>query len=129
MSAFTRKNLMEIDDATPTELDMEGRFGRKHLDSEQLGVSYWRYGPGAHPPYGHRHGSQEEAYVVVSGSGRMKLDDEIIDLRQWDVVRVAPTVVRAFEGGPDGLVMVAVGGTRPPEGDGELVNDFWPSGT
>lgn len=127
MSAFTRKNLMDIDDATPEALDMEGRFGRKHLDSEQLGVSYWRYGAGVRPPYGHRHGSQEEAYVVVSGSGRMKLGDEIIDLRQWDVVRVAPGVTRAFEGGPDGLVLVAVGGSRPPDGDGELVKDFWPS--
>ena len=127
MSAFTRKNLMEIDDATPDGLDMEGRFGRKHLDSEQLGVSYWRYGAGVRPPSGHRHGSQEEAYVVVSGSGRMKLDDEIIDLHQWDVVRVAPGVARAFEGGPDGLELVAVGGTRPPDGDGELVQDFWPS--
>ena len=126
MSAYTRKNLKEADDASPDSLDMEARFGRKHLDSQQLGVSYFRYGPGLRPPYGHRHATQEEAYVVVSGSGRLKLDDEVIDLRQWDVVRVAPEVVRAFEGGPEGIELIAVGGTRPPEGDGELVNDFWP---
>jgi quercetin dioxygenase-like cupin family protein len=126
MSDFTRKNLMEADDASPDTLDMEARFGRKHLDSKELGVSYFRYGPGVRPPYGHRHGSQEEAYVVVSGSGRLKLGDEVIDLRQWDVVRVAPEVVRGFEGGPEGIEVIAVGGTRPPEGDGELVKDFWP---
>jgi quercetin dioxygenase-like cupin family protein len=127
MSAYTRKNLLEADDSSPDGLDMEARFGRKHLDSRQLGVSYFRYGPGVRPPYGHRHREQEEAYVVVSGSGRLKLDDEVIDLAQWDVVRVAPEVARGFEGGPDGLVIVAVGGTKPEGGDGELVNDFWPA--
>ena len=127
MSAYTRRNLLEADDSSPDGLDMEARFSRKHLDSRELGVSYFRYGANVRPPYGHRHGSQEEAYVVVSGSGRVKLDDEVIELRQWDVVRVAPEVVRAFEGGPDGLVLVAIGGTRPEGGDGELVRDFWPS--
>src|SRR3954447_4108437 len=114
MSAYTRKNLLEADDSSPDGLDMEARFGRKHLDSRELGVSYFRYGPGVRPPYGHRHGSQEEAYVVVSGSGRLKLGDEVIDLRQWDVVRVAPEVARGFEGGPEGIEVIAVGGTRPP---------------
>jgi uncharacterized cupin superfamily protein len=105
---------------------MEARFARKHLGSRELGVSYFRYGPGVRPPYGHRHGSQEEAYVVVSGSGRLKLDDEVVDVREWDVIRVAPEVARGFEAGPDGLVLVAIGGTRPEGGDGELVRDFWP---
>jgi mannose-6-phosphate isomerase-like protein (cupin superfamily) len=127
MSAYTHRNLLEADDSSPDGLDMEARFSRKHLDSQELGVSYFRYGPHVRPPYGHRHGSQEEAYVVVSGSGRLKLDDETIDLRQWDVVRVAPEVARGFEGGPDGLELIAIGGTRPPDGDGELVRDFWPA--
>ena len=126
MSAYTHRNLLEADDSSPDGLDMEARFSRKHLDSRELGVSYFRYGPRVKPPYGHRHGSQEEAYVVVSGSGRLKLDDDVIDLRQWDVVRVAPEVARGFEGGPDGLVVIAIGGTRPADGDGELVRDFWP---
>jgi mannose-6-phosphate isomerase-like protein (cupin superfamily) len=127
MSAYTHRNLLDADDGSPDGLDMEARFSRKHLDSRELGVSYFRYGPNVRPPYGHRHGSQEEAYVVVSGSGRLKLDDEVIDVRQWDVVRVAPEVARGFEGGPDGLVVIAIGGTRPPDGDGELVRDFWPA--
>jgi quercetin dioxygenase-like cupin family protein len=127
MSAYTHRNLLEADDSSPAEIDMEARFSRKHLDSLQLGVSYFHYGANVRPPYGHRHGSQEEAYVVASGSGRVKLDDDVVELRQWDVLRVAPEVVRAFEGGPDGLVLIAIGGTRPEGGDGELVRDFWPA--
>ena len=120
-------NLMEIDDAVGDRVPgLEGRFARKHIDSRDLGVSHWRWAPNLRSPGSHRHGEQEEAYVVVSGSGRMRLDDEIVDLRRWDVVRVAPEVVRGFEAGPDGLEMIAVGGPRPPEGDGQAADDPWP---
>ena len=98
---------------------------RKHLESKELGVSYFRYGPNYRSPIGHRHREQEEAYVVVSGSGRVKLDDEVLELRQWDVVRVAPHVVRSFEAGPDGLEGIAVGNDRPEGGDGEMIPDHW----
>ena len=127
MAAYTKTNLKDIDSSAPEGAadNLEARFGRRHIESEHLGVSYFRYGPGYRAPYGHRHREQEEAYVVVSGSGRMRLDDDIVDLRRWDVVRVAPQVVRAFEGGPDGLELIAVGADRPPDGDGELVKDFW----
>ena len=124
MSAYTIKNLDEIDSSSPNPL-VEARFGRSHIDSEHLGVSRFRYGPGFRSEMGHRHREQEEAYVVVSGSGRVKLDDEIRDLRQWDVVRVAPSTVRAFEAGPDGLELIAVASDRPEGGDGERVDDFW----
>jgi uncharacterized cupin superfamily protein len=125
--AYTIRNLKEIDNsASESAADrMEARFGRRHLDSEHLGVSYFRYGPGVRPPYGHRHREQEEAYVVVAGSGRLRLDDDVVDLRPWDVVRVAPQVVRAFEGGPDGLEIIAIGADRPEGGDGEMVEGFW----
>ena len=123
---FAIKNLKEADDGVANRgLDMEARFGRSHLDSEHLGVSYFRYGPNFKSGAGHRHGEQEEAYVVVTGSGRVKLDDEIIELRQWDAIRVAPSVVRAFEGGPEGLEVVAIGSDRPEGGDGEIVQEFW----
>ncbi len=126
MSDFTIKNLKQIEDAAADrDDDVEARFARKHLDSEHLGVSYFRYGPGAKASYGHRHREQEEAYVVVGGSGRMKLDDEVVELHQWDVVRVAPGVVRGFEGGPDGVELIAIGADRPEGGDGEMVHDFW----
>ena len=104
MPGFSIANLKEIEDAAANRgPDIEARFARKHLDSEHLGVSYFRYGAGYRSQIGHRHREQEEAYVVVSGSGRVRLDDEIVELRQWDVIRVAPSVVRSFEGGPDGL--------------------------
>ena len=126
MPDYTIKNLKELDDvAADRPGDVEARFGRNHLDSEHLGVSFFRYGPGFRSPIGHRHREQEEAYVVVSGSGRIRLDDEVIELRQWDVVRVAPAVVRAFEGGPDGIEVIAIGSDRPEGGDGEMVQDFW----
>lgn len=126
MSGFTIKNLKEIDDsAADRGADIEARFGRKHLDSDHLGVSYFRYGSGFRSPIGHRHREQEEAYVVVSGSGRARLDDEVVELRQWDVLRVAPQVVRSFEGGPEGLELIAVGNDRPEGGDGERVEGHW----
>jgi quercetin dioxygenase-like cupin family protein len=125
MPDFTITNLKDVDDAAAERPDIEARFGRQHLNSEHLGVSYFRYGAGYKAPYGHRHREQEEAYVVVGGSGRMKLDDEVIELRQWDAVRVAPGVVRAFAGGPDGLELIAIGDDRPEGGDGEMVKEFW----
>jgi mannose-6-phosphate isomerase-like protein (cupin superfamily) len=127
MPDFTQKNMMDIEDsAAERGPGIEARFARKHLDSAHLGVSYFRYGPGYKAPFGHRHREQEEAYVVVAGSGRMRLDDEIVELSKWDVVRVAPGVARAFEGGPDGLELIAIGNDRPEGGDGEMIEDFWP---
>ncbi len=128
MPDYTITNLKELDDvAADRPGDVEARFGRNHLDSEHLGVSFFRYGPGFRSPIGHRHREQEEAYVVVSGSGQVRLDDQVVELRQWDVVRVAPAVVRAFEGGPDGIELIAIGSDRPEGGDGEMVQDFWPA--
>ena len=126
MPDYTIKNLKDVEDsAAGRGTDVEARFGRNHLDSEHLGISYFRYGPGFRAPNGHHHREQEEGYVVVGGSGRMKLDDEIVDLRQWDVIRVSPNVVRGFEGGPDGLEFIAIGSDRPEGGDGETVQEFW----
>jgi mannose-6-phosphate isomerase-like protein (cupin superfamily) len=126
MAGYTITNLKEIEDSAGEQAPgMEARFGRKHLDSEHLGVSYFRYGPGVRSPMGHSHREQEEVYVVVGGSGRIKLDDEIVELRPWDTVRVAPQTVRAFEGGPDGLEVVAVGADRPEGGDGIPARDWW----
>jgi mannose-6-phosphate isomerase-like protein (cupin superfamily) len=126
MPNFALKNLKEVDDAAADRgPDIEARFARKHLASEHLGVSYFRYAPGYRSAIAHRHREQEEAYVVVSGSGRVKLDDEIVELREWDVLRVAPQVVRTFEGGDDGLVLIAIGSDRPEGGDGEMIPDHW----
>ncbi len=126
MSSYSVKNLMDVEDSAAARTsDVEARFARKHLDSQELGVSYFRYAPNYRSRMGHSHREQEEAYVIVGGAGRIKLDDEILDLSQWDVVRVSPQVVRAFEGGPQGLEIIAIGGTKPEDGDGVPVPDWW----
>jgi uncharacterized cupin superfamily protein len=120
-------NLLEIDDSVQGRVEgLEGRFSRKHLGSRDLGVSHWRYAPNTRSSGAHSHREQEEAYVVVAGSGRVRLDDEVREIRQWDVVRVAPEVVRGFEAGRDGLELIAVGGPRPEGGDGVRSDAPWP---
>jgi len=127
MSRFATVNLLEVENSVGDRAPgVEGRFGRKHLDSRDLGVSYFRYAPKLRSPMAHSHREQEEAYVVVAGSGRVLLDDEVLELRQWDVVRVAPEVVRCFEAGPDGLELIAVGGPKPVDGDGVMGAAHWP---
>jgi quercetin dioxygenase-like cupin family protein len=127
MSGYAIVNLLELEDSVSGRAPgIEGRFSRKLLGSSDLGVSHWRYAPGTRSPSSHSHREQEEAYVVIAGSGRVRLDDEVRDLRQWDVVRVAPEVVRAFEAGPDGLELIAVGGPKPEGGDGVRSDAPWP---
>jgi quercetin dioxygenase-like cupin family protein len=128
MSRFSTVNLLEVEDSVGDRVPgLEGRFGRKHMDSRDLGVSLFRYEPNLRSPMAHSHREQEEAYVVVAGSGRLLLDDEVLELVQWDLVRVAPEVVRAFEAGPDGLDVIAVGGPKPVEGDGVMATASWPA--
>ena len=127
MPDYAIVNLTDVEDSVAGRLEgLEGRFARKHLGSRELGVSRFTYAPGVRGGNGHSHREQEEAYVVVSGSGRVRLDDEIRDLRQWDVLRVAPEVVRAFEAGPDGLDLIAIGGSKPEGGDGVMADSPWP---
>jgi quercetin dioxygenase-like cupin family protein len=124
VSGYASKNLMEIDDLFEGP-EMEVRFSRKYLDSEHLGISLFKYAPGFTAVDGHHHKVQEEAYVVIAGSGRIRLDDEVVELRRWDVVRVSPEVVRGFEAGPDGLEVIAVGADKPEGGDGVRDQDRW----
>ena len=127
MSRYSHVNLLEIEDSVSDRAPgLQGRFGRKHLDSRDLGVSHWRYDPNFRSPFSHSHKEQEEAYVLVAGSGRVLLDGEVLELAQWDAVRVSPQVLRAFEAGPDGLEVIAVGGPKPEGGDGEPGPVEWP---
>ena len=127
MTDYAIVNLLEIDDSVEGRVPgLQGRFSRKYLDSRDLGISHWRYAPNTRNPGSHSHREQEEAYVVVAGSGRVRLGDEVRDIAQWDVIRVAPAVVRAFESGPDGLDLIAVGGPKPEEGDGVRSDSPWP---
>ncbi|MGO9320570.1 MAG: cupin domain-containing protein [Solirubrobacteraceae bacterium] len=127
MSRFATVNLLELEDSVGDRAPgIEGRFARKHLDSRDLGVSLFRYAPNLRSPMAHSHREQEEAYVVVAGSGRVLLDGEVHELRQWDVLRAAPEVVRSFEAGPDGLELIAIGGPKPEDGDGVMGSATWP---
>jgi quercetin dioxygenase-like cupin family protein len=126
LSDYAIVNLLEIEDSVGGRVPgLEGRFSRKLLGSTDLGVSHWQYAPDTRNQ-GHSHGEQEEAYLVVTGSGRVRLDDEVREIRQWDVIRVAPPVVRAFEAGSDGLELIAVGGPKPEGGDALLSDSPWP---
>ena len=102
---------------------LETRFGRKALDVEGGGFSYQRMAPGYVLPFGHRHATHEEVYVVLAGSGRAKLDGEVRELRQWDALRVAPQVARGFAAGPDVMEFLAIGFGE--SGDAEMLQDFW----
>jgi mannose-6-phosphate isomerase-like protein (cupin superfamily) len=125
MPNWTQTNFGDVDDVSPDGVGVQWRFAREALASPELGVSRFTYDPGARMPWGHRHRVQEEAYVVVAGSGRAKLDDQIAELSVWDVLRVAPAVVRSFEAGPEGLDMICIGGRKPKGGDTERFEDFW----
>jgi mannose-6-phosphate isomerase-like protein (cupin superfamily) len=124
--AFTKLNLDAVDDAAPANGfgdRWEARVARQALAAERTGVSFFRLLPGKRSPFTHRHTDAEEVYVVLGGSGRVKLDDELLDVGPLDCIRVAPTTARAFEAGPDGLEFLAFGAHHP--GDGEPVQDPW----
>jgi uncharacterized cupin superfamily protein len=112
VAGYTVANLKELENSAEQfglAPDVEARFGRTALGAERTGVSYQRLAPNARYPFGHRHADQEEIYVVLSGSGRLKLDDDVVDVLAWDAIRVAPETTRCFEAGPDGIELLAFG--------------------
>ena len=125
-SAYTHINLADVEDAAPANGfgdRWEARVAREALDARQTGVTYFRLRPTKRSPFTHRHTQAEEVYVVLSGSGRVRLDAQLADVGPLDTIRVAPEVARAFEAGPEGLELLAFGPHHP--GDGELVDDPW----
>jgi mannose-6-phosphate isomerase-like protein (cupin superfamily) len=125
--SYTIKNLREVNDVAPKfgfDEVQEARFPRKDLEAETVGLAFLRVKPGRRQAFAHRHEQAEEIYVILAGEGRMKLDDEVIDVAPMDAIRVAPTVARAFEAGDDGLEIVVFGPHHA--GDGEVLQeDFW----
>jgi len=124
--SFTQKNLREVKDSAiefGVSENQEARFPQGDLKAENTGLAYFVFRPGKRSAFGHRHQEAEEIYVVLSGSGRLRLDDEIVELEPMDAVRVAAKVTRAFEADDEGLEILAFG--RRHEGDGEIVPDFW----
>ena len=127
MSSHTIKNLLDVEDSAAKfgfSPAMEARFAREQLGFEDHGISYQRLAPGEKQPFAHRHGDAEEVYVVVAGSGRVKVGDEIAEIGQWDAIRVAPETVRAFAAGPDGITFLAFGAHGT--GDAEQLPAEWP---
>ena len=108
--------------------DLEFRAATKALGLEMSALSYQRIPPGYRFPYGHTHATQEEVYAILRGGGRMKLDEEIVELRQWDVVRVPPGTWRGYEAGPDGLEILVFGAPNlgeDPRQDVDGQRDWW----
>jgi mannose-6-phosphate isomerase-like protein (cupin superfamily) len=125
-SPYTRINLAELEDAAPANgfgHRWEARVAREALEAEETGLTHFRLRPGKRSPFAHRHANAEEVYVILTGRGRVKLDDELVDVRPLDSIRVSPSVVRAFEAGPDGLAFIAFG--RHHGADGESIDDPW----
>ena len=129
MSSYTKKNLRtEVENQAP-KFDMpdelEARFGRTPLEGETLGLSLMTLAPGFRIPFGHKHPGQEEVYVVVRGSGRIKIEDEIVEVGEWDAVRIDKDTMRNVEAGPDGIEFVAFGAGDDPR-DAEIAPGWWP---
>ena len=126
MGGYTVANLKQVDDSAEQfglSPDLEARFARKTLGGEGAGISYQRLAPNFRIPFGHKHGDQEEIYVLLSGNARLKVDDEVVELGQWDAVRVDKETMRAFEAGPDGAELLAFGAGAP--GEVEMVQGWW----
>jgi mannose-6-phosphate isomerase-like protein (cupin superfamily) len=126
MSDYTITNLEQCEDiAAGHGVGDAGviHFPREAVEAERTGFAHLRLHPGKRHPFPHRHEQAEEVYLVLAGSGRVKLEDEFRDLATHDVLRVAPHVTRGFEAGPDGMELLAFGARHA--GDGEIVSDFW----
>jgi mannose-6-phosphate isomerase-like protein (cupin superfamily) len=124
--SHTKTNLREVDDSAPRfglSETQEARFASRDLAAEQTGVTYLIIKPGRREAFAHRHREAEEVYVVLAGSGRVKLDDELVDLAELDSLRVGSGTARQLEAGPDGLEILIFG--SHVEGDVEQVSDFW----
>ncbi|MGH3050528.1 MAG: cupin domain-containing protein [Gaiellaceae bacterium] len=123
---YAKTNLRTVEDSAAEHGlsdTQEARFPRTELGAEQTGMNLLTVKPSQREAFAHRHGEAEEIYVVLAGSGRVKLDDDLVELEPLDAVRVSPGVARSFEAGPDGLEVLIFG--PRVEGDGETVDDFW----
>lgn len=129
MADYTHINLRsDVEDMAPKH-GMEGiesRFARTNLELANSGLSYYRLDPDYRTPFGHTHSEQEEIYVVLSGSGRIAVGDEILEVAQWDAVRIAPGALRSMEAGRDGAEILAVGAPNTDNKDAEMKPGWWP---
>ena len=131
MADYTRVNLKsDVEDMAPKH-NMEGiesRFARTNLELAKSGLSYYRMDPDYRAPFGHTHSEQEEVYVVISGSARIAVGDEVVELGEWDAVRIAPGVLHGMEAGSDGAELLAFGAPNTENKDADLKPGWWPEG-
>ena len=125
---YTKTNLRrEVEDQAPKfkmPPGLESRFARSVLGGETLGLTLFTLAPGFRMPFGHKHETQEEVYVVVRGTARVKVDDEVAELGEWDAIRFDKDTMRAVEAGPDGLEYLAFSAGDDPR-DAEMVPGWW----
>jgi len=128
MAGYTIVNLKEVEDQAPKfgyAPNLESRFARVPLELEKSGLSYFRVAPDFRTPFGHNHREQEEVYLIVSGSARIKLDDEVVEAKQWDAVRIPAGTMRCFEAGAEGAEIVAFGAPNTENKDAEMTPNWW----
>ena len=127
MANYTKKNLREVENQAPNfgmPEEMEARFARGSIEGKTLGLSLMTLAPGFRIPFGHKHPGQEEVYVVVRGSARIKVEDEVVELGEWDAIRLGKDTMRDVEAGPDGVEYLAFGAGDDPQ-DAEMVQGWW----
>jgi mannose-6-phosphate isomerase-like protein (cupin superfamily) len=131
MADYTLLNLKEdVEDMAPRfgyAPGMESHFARVPLALENSGVSYFKLAPDFRVPFGHRHGEQEEVYLLIAGSARIKLEEEVVELKRLDALRIPGSTTRGVEAGPEGAELVAFGAPNTDNRDAEMVMDFWPA--
>ncbi len=128
MSGYTKKNLKEdVENAAPKfgmPDELQARFGRSALEGETLGLSHMKLEPNFRIPFGHKHSGQEEVYVIVRGSARIKVDDEIVEVAEWDAIRFDKDTMRNVEAGPEGVEYLAFGAGDDPR-DAQMEPNWW----
>ena len=127
MGRYAKTNLREVENAAPKfqmPAEMEARFARRAIGGKTLGLSLFALAPRFRIPFGHTHSEQEEVYVVVRGSGRIKIDDDVVEVGEWDAVRIDAGAIRNVEAGPDGIEYVAFGAGEDPM-DAEMTPGWW----
>jgi mannose-6-phosphate isomerase-like protein (cupin superfamily) len=129
MAGYTKVNLKnDVDDAAKQygmSPNLEFHVPGGQLEAEESAISYLRVAPNFRLPFGHVHERQEEIYVVVGGSAKIKLDDEVVDIVQWDAVRIPSDTVRDLEGGPDGAELILIGAPKTDPNDAEMIQNWW----
>lgn len=127
MANYTKTNLRKVENSAPKfgmPDELQARFARSAIEGETLGLSLFTLEPNFRIPFGHKHSDQEEVYVVVRGSARVKVEDEVVELREWDAIRFGKDTMRNMEAGPDGVEYLAFGAGTDPR-DAEMAPNWW----